>query len=73
MRLKEPCTNTLREGVECLRQQELQIKQNKPSVMVQPRRTLFDYERPQLTGDEFSVQAPTVSANNFEIKTSIIE
>ncbi|XP_039121203.1 uncharacterized protein LOC120257957 [Dioscorea cayenensis subsp. rotundata] len=62
----------LREEAESSGQQEVQIEQSEPSVMAEPRRTLSNYESPQFTGDAFSVQAPTVPANNFEIKASTI-
>ena len=62
----------LREGAESSRQQEIRVASSEPTVMAEPRRTLLDYERPQFTGEEFSVQPPTVPANNFEIKASTI-
>ena len=40
--------------------------------MVEPKRTLFEYQRPQIIGDEFSVQAVAVAADNFEIKANTI-
>lgn len=42
------------------------------SVSTRTRRILSDYEMPQFTGEEFSVQAPTVPKNNFEIKARTI-
>ena len=62
----------LREGAESSRHQEIRVESSEPTVMAEPRRTLSDYERPQFTGEEFSVQVPTVPANNFEIKASTI-
>lgn len=62
----------LREGAESSVQQEVQIEQSEPLIMAEPRRTLSDYEKPQFTWDKFSVQAPTVLTNNFEIKASTI-
>ena len=40
----------LREGAESSRQQEIHVESNEPTVMVEPRRTLSDYERPQFIG-----------------------
>ena len=62
----------LREGTESSRHQEILVESSEPTVMAEPRRTLSDYERPQFTREEFSVQIPTVPANNFEIKASTI-
>ena len=42
-------------------------------VMGEPERTMFDYARPNLIGAESSIVRPAVSANNFEIKTNIIQ
>ena len=62
----------LRGVAESSRQQEIRVESSEPTVMAEPRRILLDYERPQFTGEEFSVQAPTVPANNFKIKASTI-
>ena len=50
----------------------IEIKIRESAVMVEPRQTLLEYERPQFTGDEFNVQTPMVAAHNFEIKASTI-
>lgn len=40
--------------------------------MAEARRMFCDYKMPQFTGEEFSIQAPTIPVNNFEIKASTI-
>lgn len=59
-------------GVESSSQQEIQVEHSEPSVIAEPRTTLSNYERLQFTREEFSVQAPTIAAKNFEIKASTI-
>ena len=39
--------------------------------MAKLRRTLFDYDCPQFTWDEFRFQAPVVNASNFDLSCPI--
>ena len=51
---------------------DIEIEDREFSVNVEPRRILFECERPQFTQYEFSIDAVAVMANNFEIKASAI-
>ena len=62
----------LRGGIGVPEAQEVPIEDRASQNMAEPRRTLSEYERPQFTGDEFSVQVPSIPVNNFEIKASTI-
>ena len=49
---------------------EIEIEDGESSVMSEPRRIFSKYGKAQISRDEFSVQASTVIANNFEIKAN---
>ena len=40
--------------------------------MAENQRTLHDYATPNINGTQTSIVRPTVNANNFEIKPSLI-
>ena len=43
----------------------INIYDKESSAIAKQRRTLFDYEWPRFTREEFSVQMPAINANNF--------
>lgn len=51
---------------------EVYIEDRESVIMDEPRKTFSKYERPWFTREEYSVQAPTIAAYNFEFKASII-
>ena len=61
----------LRGTIEGSISRNVSIEDVESSNMDKQRRTLFDYEQPKFVGEEFSVQALTVNANNFSLASPI--